>query len=185
MTPARRIALGVWLIATTGLSILYVMRPELINPNNLGALLRQTGTLVLFGYIVVSILRPVTMVPSTVLIVVGMLLFPDRYILVFVISLMGVVVSSALIYYFFDVLGLAEVFERRHPNQIRWLEDQLRQRGLWIVVGWSVFPFVPTDAICYVAGTLRMPIGKFLCGVAIGETPIIAVYVAGGTWMFG
>ncbi|MFP6572172.1 MAG: hypothetical protein VB674_06120, partial [Vicinamibacterales bacterium] len=106
MTPARRIALGVWLMATTGLSILYVMRPELINPVNLVALLRQTGTLVLFGYIVVSILRPVTMVPSTVLIVVGMLLFPDRYILVFVISVMGVVVSSALIYYFFDVLGL-------------------------------------------------------------------------------
>tara|TARA_B100001146_G_scaffold6052_1_gene5341 strand:+ start:1788 stop:2345 length:558 start_codon:yes stop_codon:yes gene_type:complete len=185
MTPARRIALGVWLMATTGLSILYVMRPELINPVNLVALLRQTGTLVLFGYIVVSILRPVTLVPSTVLIVVGTLLFPDRSGLVFVVSLLGVAVSSALIYYFFDILGLAAIFERRHPSQIRWLEDQLRQRGLWIVVGWSVFPFVPTDAICYVAGTVRMPIGKFLTGVAIGEIPIIAFYVAGGTWLFG
>ena len=185
MTPARRIALGVWLMATTGLSILYVMRPELINPVNLVALLRQTGTLVLFGYIVVSILRPVTLVPSTVLIVVGTLLFPDRPVLVFVVSLLGVAVSSALIYYFFDILGLAAIFERRHPSQIRWLEDQLRQRGLWIVVGWSVFPFVPTDAICYVAGTVRMPIGKFLSGVAIGEIPIIAFYVAGGTWLFG
>lgn len=185
MTPARRIALGVWLMATTGLSILYVMRPELINPVNLVALLRQTGTLVLFGYIVVSILRPVTLVPSTVLIVVGTLLFPDRSVLVFVVSLLGVAVSSALIYYFFDILGLAAIFERRHPSQIRWLEDQLRQRGLWIVVGWSVFPFVPTDAICYVAGTVRMPIGKFLTGVAIGEIPIIAFYVAGGTWLFG
>ena len=123
--------------------------------------------------------------PSTVLIVVGTLLFPAPSVLVFVVSLLGVAVSSALIYYFFDILGLAAIFERRHPSQIRWLEDQLRQRGLWIVVGWSVFPFVPTDAICYVAGTVRMPIGKFLTGVAIGEIPIIAFYVAGGTWLFG
>ena len=185
MTPVRRIAFGVWLVVTIGLSILYATRPELINPINLVGLLRQAGTGVLLGYVVVSILRPVTLVPSTVLIIVGTLLFPDRSVLVFVVSLLGVVVSSALIYYFFDVLGLAETFERRHPRQIRWLENQLHQRGLWIVVGWSVFPFVPTDAICYVAGTLRMPIGKFLIGVSIGEIPIIAFYAAGGTWLFG
>ncbi len=185
MTPVRRIAFGVWLVVTIGLSILYATRPELINPVNLVVFLRQAGTWVFLGYMVVSILRPVTLVPSTVLIVVGTLLFPDRYILVFVVSLIGVVVSSALIYYFFDVLGLAEIFEHRHSSQIRWLEGQLRQRGLWIVVGWSIFPFVPTDAICYVAGTLRMPIGKFLSGVAIGEIPIIVFYVAGGSWMFG
>tara|TARA_B100000029_G_scaffold63993_1_gene57314 strand:- start:1758 stop:2315 length:558 start_codon:yes stop_codon:yes gene_type:complete len=184
MTPVRRIALGVWVVVTIGLSILYATRPELIDPVNLAGLLRQAGTGVLLGYVVVSILRPVTMLPSTILIVVGTWLFPDRSVLVFVVSLLGVVVSSALIYYFFHVLGLAETFERRRPSQIRWLEDQLRQRGLWIVVGWSVFPFVPTDAICYVAGTLRMPIGKFLSGVAMGEIPIIAFYVAGGTWLF-
>ena len=90
-----------------------------------------------------------------------------------------------LIYYFFDFLDLAEVFDRRHPTQIRWLEEHLRQRGFWIVVGWSAFPFVPTDAICYVAGMLKMPVAKFLVGVAIGEIPIVAFYVAGGTWVFG
>ena len=47
----------------------------------------------------------------------------------------------------------------------------MRRRGLAIVVGWSVFPFVPTDAICYVAGTLRMPIGRFLLGVTLGKDP--------------
>ena len=78
MTPVRRIALGVWLVVTIGLSILYATRPELISPINLVGLLRQAGTGVLLGYVVVSILRPVTLVPSTVLIIVGTLLFPDR-----------------------------------------------------------------------------------------------------------
>ena len=59
-----------------------------------------------------------------------------------------------------------------------------RARGFWIVVGWSLFPFVPTDIVCYVAGTLRMQLGKFMLGVTIGEIPIVAFYVAGGTWLF-
>jgi uncharacterized membrane protein YdjX (TVP38/TMEM64 family) len=50
-------------------------------------------------------------------------------------------------------------------------------KGFWLVVGWSMFPFVPTDAICYVAGTLRMHVGKFAAGVALGELPIVAFYV--------
>ena len=103
----------------------------------------------------------------------------------FAVSLGGVVVSATLIYYFFDFLGLAELFERRHAARLRWLETQIHRRGVWIVAGWSVFPFVPTDAICYVAASLRMPIGKFVLGVTLGEIPVVALYVTGGTWLFG
>lgn len=185
LPAGRRLALGFWLAAALGLSALYASRPELIAPAKLVDLLRQSGSFVLPGYAALSVLRPVTLVPSTVLIVVGTLLFPDRAGMVFAVSLAGVVASSAVIYYFFDFLGLAQLFERKHAARIRWLEDQMRRRGFLIVVGWSVFPFVPTDAICYVAGSLRMPIGRFLLGVTLGEIPVVAFYVAGGTWVFG
>ena len=185
LTGGRRIALGFWLVAAVGLTTLYAARPELIDPASLVGLLRRSGPFVLPGYAALSVLRPLTLVPSTVLIVVGTLLFPDRAWMVFGVSLGGVVASAAVIYYFFDFLGLAQVFERRHAARVRWLEGQMRRRGFVIVVGWSVFPFVPTDAICYVAGTLRMPIGRFLLGVTLGEIPVVAFYVAGGTWVFG
>ena len=184
MTTSRRIALGFWLALTVGLSVLYVARPDLIEPANLVGLLRQSGSLVLFGYVVVSLLRPVTLIPSTVLIVAGTLLFPDRYWTVFAISLGGVVASSGLVYWFFDFLGFAELFERKHAARVRWLEVQIARRGFWVVAAWSVFPFVPTDVICYVAGSLRMPFGRFLLAVAVGELPIVAFYVTGGTWLF-
>ena len=185
MSAGRRLALGFWLTVAIGLSALYATRPELIAPSNLVSLLRQSGPFVLVGYAALSVLRPVTLVPSTVLIVAGTLLYPDRAGTVFAVSLASVVASAAIIYYFFDFLGLAQVFERKHAARVRWLEEQMRRRGLLIVVGWSVFPFVPTDAICYVAGSLRMPIGRFLLGVTLGEIPVVAFYVAGGTWVFG
>ena len=184
MTRSRRIACGFWLSATVVFGTLYAAYPELIDPATLVAALRRSGPFVLLAYAVVSVLRPVTLVPSTVLVVAGTLLFPDRYALVFAVSLAAVVASAALIYYFFDFLGLAELFERRHAARVRWLERQVRARGFWIVAGWSAFPFVPTDVICYVAGSLRMPVGKYLLGVTVGEIPIVAFYVAGGTWLF-
>ena len=184
MTRSRRLACGFWLLATLALSVLYASNPELVEPATLVAALRRSGPFVLLAYAVVSVLRPVTLVPSTVLVVAGTLLFPDLYVLVFAVSLASVVASAALIYYFFDYLGLTELFERRDAARVRWLEEQVRARGFWIVAGWSAFPFVPTDVICYVAGSLRMPVGKYLLGVTVGEIPIVAFYVAGGTWLF-
>ena len=184
MTTSRRIACGFWLAVTLALSVLYARRPELIDPVNLVEMLRRSGPFLLVAYAVVGVLRPVTLVPSTALILAGTLLFPERYALVFSVSLASIVASAALIYYFFDYLGLAELFERRHAARVRWLEAQVRARGFWIVAGWSAFPFVPTDVICYVAGSLRMPVGKYLLGVTVGEIPIVAFYVAGGTWLF-
>ena len=78
-----------------------------------------------------------------------------------------------------------QLLERRHAARVRWLEDQMRRKGFWVVVAWSAFPFVPTDAICYVAGTLRMKLSVFLCGVALGELPIVAFYVLLGGFLFG
>ena len=185
MTASRRIALGLWLVATVGLSALYVSNPALLEPETIVGALRRSGEPALLAFVVLGFLRPFTLIPSTVLIIAGTLLFPGRHWFVFVASLGGVVASAGLIYGFFDYLGLGELFERKHAHRVRWLEEQVRARGFWIVVGWSVFPFVPTDVICYVAGTLRMNVGKFLLGVALGETPIVAFYVAGGTWLCG
>ena len=53
----------------------------------------------------------------------------------------------------------------------------LERRGLPIVIGWSFFPLLPTDAVCYLAGVVRMHFGKMLLGVAIGEGAICAIYI--------
>ena len=184
MSGIRRVALGFWLLLTVILLGLYASNPDLLEPETLVNALRQSGPYVVLGYVGLSVVRPITLIPSTALIIAGTLLFPDRHWFVFASSLAGVVASAALIYFFFEFLGLAALFERKHASRARWLEHQVRTKGFWIVVGWSAFPFVPTDLICYVAGTLRMNVGKFLAGVALGELPIVGLYVAGGVQLF-
>ena len=181
MPRIRVIAFAVWVSVVLLLSGLYFVQPELLEPARVVEALHGSGQPVLLAYVVLSIVRAFTLIPSTVLIVVGMLLFPDRPWFVMTSSLGGVVLSALLIYYFFEFLGLGALFERTHADRVRWLERQMSRKGFWIVVGWSAFPFVPTDLICYVAGTLRMHTGKFAAGVALGELPLVAFYV----WVTG
>jgi uncharacterized membrane protein YdjX (TVP38/TMEM64 family) len=46
-----------------------------------------------------------------------------------------------------------------------------------IMIGWSFFPLLPTDVICYVCGALEIDYKKFLIGVAIGEGTICGMYI--------
>ena len=185
MSRIRRIALGVWVALMLTLTAFYVVSPELLRPETLVEALRRSGQPVLAVYVLLCVVRAFTLIPSTVLIIVGALLFPDRPWFVMVSSLGGVVASAALVYFFFDFLGIGELFERRHAQRVRWLETQMNARGFWLVLAWSAFPFVPTDVICYVAGTLRMHFGKFTAGVALGELPVVGFYVLVGGMLFG
>ena len=173
----RLIAVVLWVLLGLSLSALYIQRPDLLDPEHLVGMLRGSGQPVLLGYLALNIVRAVTLIPSTVLIIVGTLLFPGRPVFVIVSSLSGVVASALLIYYFFEFLGLCELFGHRQAKRVRWLERQMNAKGFWLVVGWSAFPFVPTDVICYVAGTLRMHVVKFACGVGLGELPVVVFYV--------
>lgn len=165
------------------LTVLYAVNPEWRTPETWVALLRRSGQPVLLGYLALSVMRPLTLVPSTVLIVVGTLLFPAQPWFVGISSLAGVVASAAGIYYFFEFLGLAKLFERHHAARVRRLEGQVRRKGFWVVLAWSAFPFVPTDVICYVAGTLRMNLWVFLSAIALGELPLVTFYVVMGGWL--
>ena len=78
MPRIRRIALGLWVILVVALTALYAVNPGLLQPEVLVDVLRQSGQPVLLAYIVLSIVRAFTLIPSTVLIIVGILLFPDR-----------------------------------------------------------------------------------------------------------
>ena len=115
--------------------VLYAVNPELRTAEGWVGVLQRSGQPVLLGYLMLSVVRPFTLVPSTVLIVVGTLLFPTQPWFVGVSSLAGVVASASLIYFFFEFLGLAELLERKHAAQVRRLEGQMRRKGFWVLPG--------------------------------------------------
>ncbi|HEX5070903.1 MAG TPA: VTT domain-containing protein [Vicinamibacterales bacterium] len=136
-----------------------------------------TSSLVVGGalYLLLGCLRGFTLIPATSLVAVGMLFFPPG--LLFVLTLAGVLVSSASIYYFAEALHLDELLRHKHAGRLHRVRDLLNRYGLPMIAAWAFFPLAPTDLICYLAGVLRIRVWICLLGVGIGEGAICAIYI--------
>lgn len=126
-------------------------------------------------YLVFACVRGFTLIPATTLIVAAVPFFPPARL--FVLTLIGILISSASVYLFAEALHLEEVFARKHQHHVDRLKAALQKYELPVIIGWSFFPLAPTDMICYVCGVLRVHFGKCLLGVGIGEGIICAIYI--------
>ncbi len=83
-----------------------------------------------------------------------------------------------MIYYFSGYLGFGDFFERQNSQKLEKIKLQMQnQHGIWLVFLWSFMPFLPTDAICYVAGTIKMNFKRFLLAMSFGELIICSIYI--------
>jgi uncharacterized membrane protein YdjX (TVP38/TMEM64 family) len=140
---------------------------------------------IIWAYVIffaLGCLRGFTLIPSTYFILLGFLFFPPwpLYFLVVI----SIVISAASVYQFSHLLQLDEYFERKYPRHIASLRSALEKYELPIIIGWSFSPFLPTDIICYVCGTLGVDFKKFVFGVFIGEAISCIFYVFGGYLLF-
>jgi len=127
-------------------------------------------------YLLIGSARAFTLIPSTYLVLAGIPFFPP--VPLFILTLIGILVSSAIIYWFAESLHIHELVQRgRHKGQYERLRNVMERHELPIIVGWSFFPLAPTDLICYVCGVMEVNFPKFLLGVALGEGTICAIYI--------
>jgi uncharacterized membrane protein YdjX (TVP38/TMEM64 family) len=127
-----------------------------------------------------SSLRGFTLIPSTPFVLVGTLLFPENLVFVFLISIIGILLSSTMIYFFSREMGFEEILMKKYKNKVTTYEKWLQKYGFPFVLIWSFLIIVPTDLICYIAGTLKMNYTKFITAVAIGESLICLILIFGG-----
>jgi uncharacterized membrane protein YdjX (TVP38/TMEM64 family) len=127
------------------------------------------------AYLAIGCLRGFTLVPATYLVLAGMLVLPPLPL--FVLTLAGILVSSAAVYSFAEAMQFDRFFERRYGPQVARLRALMARRELPIVIAWSFFPIAPTDLVCYVCGALKVDLKKCLVGVTIGEGAICAIYI--------
>lgn len=144
----------------------------------------------MIAYVVISLIRGLFLIPSTPFVLAGVVLFPESPVFVITVSMIGILFTAILLYYFSDILGFSKKLQQKFPKKMAKWEERLRSKhAIWIVTGWSFFPLVPTDLICYVAGIVKMPIQYLLIGITVGEILLIGCYVYMGVglleWVMG
>lgn len=156
----------------------YIVYPQEFTAEKIAAfLLRFQGEMWLV-YLVLSSLRGLTLLPSTPMVIAGTILFPTQPFAVLIVCLAGIFLSSSMIYFFSEFLGFHEYFEGHKPELTHRLKTRLeRPSGFVFVALWAFFPVVPTDLVCYLAGTTAMNYWKFIGAVIAGETVLCTFYV--------
>jgi uncharacterized membrane protein YdjX (TVP38/TMEM64 family) len=173
----RRSLLIVWFAVVLAALYLFLFHREAIQDR----LQSATSTSMLVGgsvYLLLGCIRGFTLIPSTSLVLLAIVFFPP--VPLFLLTLAGILVSSACIYYFAEALRIDEVLRRRHSAQFDRVGTLLARYELPVIVGWSFFPLAPTDLVVYLCGVMRVSLSKCLLGVTIGEGAICAVYIFGG-----
>jgi uncharacterized membrane protein YdjX (TVP38/TMEM64 family) len=179
----RLLLIGMWLLLVSGSLYLYIFHRESIR-NQLNNAFSLSILVACLIYLLLGSLRAFTLIPSSFLVLAALAFFPTP--LLFVLTLIGILISSSVIYYFAESLQIAEAIERRHATQLARVKSLLARNELAIIIGWSFFPLAPTDVICYVCGIMEVNFRKFLFGVCLGEGTICAIYIFLGdhVWRF-
>ncbi|MBP7416830.1 MAG: VTT domain-containing protein [Pyrinomonadaceae bacterium] len=174
----RKVLIGLWLAVIVVCIGYYLANPSAFTAENIAAFLERFQGAIWLVYLIFSILRGITLLPSTPLVLAGTMLFPGQPWAVLGVSMTGILLSSTMIYYFSDFLGFDEYFESKNPDLSHKIKAKLEHPlGFLFVAGWAFFPLVPTDLVCYLAGTTRMKFPKFITAVGVGEVILCSFYI--------
>ena len=176
-----------WIVIVLSGLVYYLVYPELFSPTALAQFVSRNEEASILLYIILSCTRGIFLLPSTPFVLAGVILFPDQTFLVITISMFGIMFTSFLLYSFAENLGFRKYLIEKHPDKMKVWEQRLTKPfAFWIILGWSFFPFVPTDLICYVAGTVKMKKYYYYSGIFLGEVVLVSFYVFVGKdiWQF-
>lgn len=170
-----------WLWLTLAISVLlfYFLSPTSFSVEAIQSFLGENSTTILLFYIIVSSIRALFLLPSTIFVVLGIALYPKNPFFVLFISLLGIQIGATLMYYSASFLTPSTLFGKA-SKRIQFVENKMKKYGFWIILFWSFFPAVPTDLICFVAGSTKHHYGKFFLAVLIGESILVSVYIFTG-----
>ncbi len=174
----RNALLGIWITAILVCIGSYLLLPDLFTADAISTFLLRFQGWIWFVYLLMSVARGFSLLPSTPLVLAGTLLFPEQPFGVLAVSMTGILLSSTMIYYFSDYLGFSDYFENHRPDLTHKIKAKLEHPlGFLFVVGWAFFPLVPTDLVCYIAGTTKMKYWKFIAAVLVGEMILCVFYI--------
>jgi uncharacterized membrane protein YdjX (TVP38/TMEM64 family) len=174
----KRLGQILWIGTITAGMISYIAAPQLFTAENIAAFLLRFQGVIWLIYISFSIIRGLTLLPSTPLVIAGTMLFPAQPFAVLAISMTGIFLSSSMIYFFSEYLGFSDFFESHKPELTHKIKARLeRPTGFAFVALWAFFPLVPTDLVCYLAGMTKMNFPKFIAAVLFGELILCSFYI--------
>ena len=155
----------------------FLIFPDSFTAESLKTLLHENSSLILIVFIALSCIRALFFLPSTLFVIMGTVLYPVDPVFVLIVSMIGILIGATLVYKAAAILTPEQLFKGKNLTRMEGVRRKMDKYGFSIVLLWSFFPAVPTDLICYVAGTIKMAFWKFIFAVFLGEIILVSIYI--------
>ena len=181
-TKFQQILKWLWIGLIAICVTIYLVDSSVFSNETIAAFISKYSRYAWTTYFLIHLFRGFVLLPSTPLIFAGVILFPDHLFWVLALSLLGIIGSSLLIYYFSDKLGFSSFFNNE-SRKMKFIKEKLSGKNGYIyILLWSFIPIVPTDAICYVSGALRIKLPIFITALFLGELVLCSIYIFGASY---
>lgn len=172
-----------WLSLLLFIFCYYLYHPNFFEKENIAALLSGFEHYGMLLLLVLQMLRSFTFLPPTWLIFAGLLLFPNELFELFIVSVLGSVIAGTLAYGFAKKMNFEE-WLMKNEKLYHTITTGLHSKfSFLIIVGWILFPFVPSDVISYAAGASKVRFVPFFIALLIGKISICCFYIYGGNFI--
>ena len=155
----------------------FLIYPDSFTAESLKTLLHENSSLILIVFIALSCIRALFFLPSTLFVLMGTVLYPVDPVFVLIVSMIGILIGATLVYKAAAILTPEQLLKGKNLIRMEGVRRKMDKYGFSIVLLWSFFPAVPTDLICYAAGTIKMAFWKFIFAVFLGEIILVSIYI--------
>ena len=169
-----------WIVLILITVTLFLIYPDSFTAESLKTVFNNNSSLILLAFILLSCIRALFFLPSTLFVLMGTVLYPDEPVFVLIVSMIGILIGASLVYKAASILTPEQLFRGKNLTRMEGVRSKMEKYGFSIVLLWSFFPAVPTDLICYVAGTIKMSFWKFILAVFLGEIVLVSIYIWSG-----
>ena len=186
MSKKQRILVFFWLgiIAIFWLWVLY--KDEELGIEKIAGFLNRFQNFIIIAYLVFSSLRAFTLIPNMTVVLVGTLIIHNPWVLL-ITSLIGLLVSSSLIYFFGEETGLDKVLLKKYPDHVDKIRQGIERYGAPVIFLWGVLPVVPSDLLSFVLGIMKFNYWKFVFYYTLSHVITYSVLIFLGkdlwTWL--
>ena len=104
----------------------------------------------------------------------------EGFVIAFIASFIGSIIGALICYYIgFHFQSWLE--KRITIKELKTFSQFIEKYGIWAIIITRLTPFIPFDAISYVAGFVKLKKRDFILGTIVGLVPRIAFYLLIGS----
>jgi uncharacterized membrane protein YdjX (TVP38/TMEM64 family) len=170
-----------WILAATiclGLTWLGIQLLGQYKPEQLQALIRQTGVWGPLCYVGLYAIATLILLPSTPLNISGGVLFGPWFGIVW--TSVGAIVAAAIAFMFSRTLG-RPVMEKKLAGRWEKMDAEIRRGGLFYMFAIRLIPIMPYGIVNFAAGLTAIRFRDYLVGTTVGTVPSVLPFVLIGS----